>query len=81
MARLSNRRSCPNCGAVYHLVHVPPAVENVCDKCGHNGLAQRDDDRGQKRRDDDVVRRRGQPHAKDQAENGGQEQDRHDVSA
>ncbi len=42
--RLSNRRSCPACGAVYHLVHVPPAVDNTCDKCGHVGLDQRDDD-------------------------------------
>lgn len=42
--RLSQRRSCPECGAVYHLEHLPPAVENVCDSCGHTGLVHRDDD-------------------------------------
>ena len=42
--RLSQRRSCSNCGAVYHLQHVPPTVSDVCDSCGHKGLVHRDDD-------------------------------------
>lgn len=42
--RLSNRRSCPNCGEVYHLVSKPPKKEGVCDKCGSE-IMLRDDDR------------------------------------
>lgn len=41
--RLTNRRSCPKCNAVYHLISKPPAKEGVCDKCGSE-LYQRDDD-------------------------------------
>lgn len=43
--RLSSRRSCPECGAVYNLVTAPPVEDNVCDSCGHAGLIQRDDDK------------------------------------
>ena len=42
--RLSLRRSCPRCGAVYHLKYNPPKNDEVCDECG-SGLIQRDDDR------------------------------------
>ena len=42
--RLGARRSCPECGAVYHLQHVPPKEENTCDSCGHSGLSLRPDD-------------------------------------
>ncbi|MDI6731585.1 MAG: adenylate kinase [Candidatus Margulisbacteria bacterium] len=41
--RLSGRRSCKKCGAVYHLQFNPPKNENVCDKCGGE-LYQRADD-------------------------------------
>jgi adenylate kinase len=44
IARLTGRRSCPSCGAVYHVTHNPPAIEGVCDRCGGQ-LVQRDDDR------------------------------------
>jgi adenylate kinase len=44
--RLTNRRSCPKCNAVYHLVSNPPAKEDVCDKCGSE-LYQRDDDKAE----------------------------------
>lgn len=41
--RLTGRRTCKNCGAVYHLTNNPPKSADVCDKC--NGvLYQRDDD-------------------------------------
>lgn len=43
VARLAGRRICPNCGATYHLEFNPPAVEGVCDRCGH-ALIQRPDD-------------------------------------
>ena len=44
VARLSKRRSCPGCGAVYHLESKPPKRKGVCDICGAR-LVQRDDDR------------------------------------
>lgn len=49
--RLSGRRSCPQCGRVYHLEYNPPADGRACDDCGSE-LTQRDDDR------EDVVRER-----------------------
>jgi len=42
--RLTKRRSCPKCNAVYHLSNNPPKSDNVCDKCGSE-LYHRDDDR------------------------------------
>ena len=44
VARLSGRRTCANCKAVYHVTGHPPKVENVCDACG-KALLQREDDR------------------------------------
>jgi adenylate kinase len=41
--RLSGRRTCKNCGHVWHLEFDPPSVDNVCDKCGGQ-LYHRDDD-------------------------------------
>ena len=41
--RLSGRRSCPDCGAVYNLYYDPPEREGICDKCGGT-LVQRKDD-------------------------------------
>jgi adenylate kinase len=42
--RISGRRSCPQCGAVYNIYYDPPGQEGVCDSCGA-GLVQRADDR------------------------------------
>ena len=36
--------ACVNCGATYHMVHVPPKTEGICDTCG-NELILRDDDK------------------------------------
>ena len=44
ITRLTQRRSCPECNAVYHLTNKPPAKEGICDKCGA-ALFQRDDDK------------------------------------
>lgn len=44
IARLGGRRTCENCGAVYHVESDPPKVENICDKCGGK-LVQREDDK------------------------------------
>jgi adenylate kinase len=41
--RLSSRRICKNCGAVYNIRFLKPKVEGVCDKCG-GSLYQRSDD-------------------------------------
>ena len=41
--RLSTRRICKNCGAVYNVKFLKPKVEGVCDKCG-GPLYQRADD-------------------------------------
>ncbi len=51
LARLTGRRSCPACGAVFHLTHNPPRQEGICDACG-GPLVQRADDR------EDVIRER-----------------------
>lgn len=42
--RISFRRTCKSCGAVYHLVFSPPRQDGLCDKCG-GPLYQREDDR------------------------------------
>lgn len=42
--RMSGRRACLTCGATYHIEHVPPKQEGVCDKCGQT-LVLRDDDK------------------------------------
>lgn len=42
--RLSGRRVCKECGAVYHKEFMPPEEEGVCGKCG-GVLYQRDDDK------------------------------------
>lgn len=44
IARLSGRRTCPNCKAVFHVESLPPKTEGVCDHCG-GILYQREDDR------------------------------------
>ncbi len=42
--RMSGRRACVTCGATYHIEHVPPKTEGICDKCGST-LILRDDDK------------------------------------
>lgn len=44
VSRLTARRTCKGCGAVYHLQFSPPKVAGVCDKCGGTDLEQRSDD-------------------------------------
>ena len=41
--RLSARRVCPNCGAVYNMIYNPPKNDEICDVCGTK-LVQRKDD-------------------------------------
>ena len=49
--RLSGRRICPRCGAVYHVRYNPPKEDEICDRCGAK-LIQREDDR------EEVIRKR-----------------------
>jgi adenylate kinase len=42
--RLSGRRTCKGCGALYHVVFDPPKAAETCNRCGGE-LFQRDDDR------------------------------------
>jgi len=51
LRRLSGRRTCSQCNAIYQIHTMAPKVEGVCDKCG-GGLIQREDER------EDVVRNR-----------------------
>ncbi len=44
VARLSGRRTCEKCKAVFHITGQPPKIEGVCDRCGGK-LFQREDDR------------------------------------
>ena len=41
--RMSGRRACLSCGATYHLEHIPPKKEGVCDKCGKELVLRSDD--------------------------------------
>lgn len=42
--RMGGRRACLSCGATYHIEHIPPKKEGVCDACGKE-LVLRDDDK------------------------------------
>ena len=42
--RMGGRRACLSCGATYHIEHVPPKSEGICDSCGQE-LVLRDDDK------------------------------------
>lgn len=42
--RMGGRRACLKCGATYHVEHVPPKKEGICDTCGSE-LVLRDDDK------------------------------------
>ena len=42
--RLSGRRICRQCAAIFHIKNLPPKKEGICDKCGGE-LYHRDDDK------------------------------------
>ena len=42
--RMAGRRACVGCGGTYHIEHVPPKKEGICDVCGQE-LILRDDDK------------------------------------
>ena len=41
--RITLRRTCAQCGAIYHLENQPPATDGVCDRCGAEVIARPDD--------------------------------------
>ncbi|MCD7778777.1 MAG: adenylate kinase [Clostridiales bacterium] len=41
--RMSGRRSCGGCGAMYHTKYNPPKAEGVCDVCGGKLITRSDD--------------------------------------
>lgn len=43
IARLSGRRVCGRCGAIYHLRNMPPTRRGVCDRCGARLMTRKDD--------------------------------------
>lgn len=49
--RICGRRSCPGCGATYHISFLPPHKDGICDKCGQPLVRRADDN-------EDVVRAR-----------------------
>ena len=40
---MSGRRTCPDCGASFHIVSNPPKTEGVCDSCGAALTIRKDD--------------------------------------
>ena len=50
VTRMSGRRTCPTCGATYHVVYKPSSKGEDCDKCGA-ALTVRKDDREEVVRD------------------------------
>jgi adenylate kinase len=44
VTRMSGRRTCPACGASYHIVYKPTEKEGICDKCGAELTIRKDDD-------------------------------------
>lgn len=42
--RIASRRSCPSCGAIYHLENSPSRVEGICDRCLQKLKTRVDDD-------------------------------------
>lgn len=42
--RLTGRRTCGQCGAIYNVYFVPPGTDGTCNQCGSSNLQIRDDD-------------------------------------
>lgn len=60
VARLSGRRTCVSCGAVFHLDHNPPPPSNRCDRCEGEVVQRKDDS-------EETVRARLETYEKDTA--------------
>ena len=47
ISRITGRRVCRNCHAIYHIKNIPPKRDGICDRCGGE-LYQREDDKIEK---------------------------------
>ncbi len=45
ISRLTNRRTCKDCGTIYNLISQAPKKAGTCDKCSGTNLVHRDDDK------------------------------------
>lgn len=61
LQRLGGRRTCPRCGANYHIVTMPPKVEGRCDRCGTDLVVRPDDAPEAIRKRLEVYRQRTEP--------------------
>ena len=43
IGRMAGRRTCPNCGASFHIASNPPKTDGVCDNCGAALTIRKDD--------------------------------------
>ena len=43
VSRLSGRRTCPGCKAVFHVATRPPKTQGICDHCGTKLIIREDD--------------------------------------
>ncbi len=59
-SRLSQRRICPKCGALYNLESAQPSLQNICNDCGST-LVKREDD------NEEVIKSRFQVYEKETA--------------
>ena len=59
--RMGGRRACTKCGATYHVVHVPPKKEGICDNCGSELVLRSDDAPETVRKRLDVYHEQTQP--------------------
>ena len=41
--RLSGRRTCKDCNAMYHIIYISPKREGICDRCGGKLIIREDD--------------------------------------
>ena len=58
--RLSGRRTCPECGFIYHIVTKKPKADGICDVCGAALIIRKDDEA-------DTIRNRLQTYHKETA--------------
>ena len=59
--RISGRRSCPECDAVYNVYFNPPEEPGRCDRCGSKLVERADDDEATVARRLEVYRRQTEP--------------------
>lgn len=68
--RLTGRRSCPKCGAMFHVIFSPPEREGICDKCGGELIIRADDNEDTIRNRISVYRAQTEPLKKYYEDNG-----------